>query len=382
MNQLNRPLCGIRTVPSIAMACILAGGCTGREAAPRVIPDAGTRAERALRLQEVSHSSPDAEFTSVTAMDVDSRGLVYVGDWYRQQLTVLNPDATVLRTLGRRGSGPGEFRSIRGVQVLPGDSILVYDPSLARVSVYAQTDSAPAYSVTLRTSGAAPFQLWRIPADSGYVALFRPTFMFSEGQAARNRRDVLRVLARDGATRTTIKEFPSKSFLVAGTSVTPNPFGREGLVAVDARGSILFIWNDSLAVDRFSPDGTQRDRIRLPMRPAPVTSSHVQRQLREWDGSTRTTFGQVLQDSAPSHWPAASAMLIDDRDRLWIALPGDPASRTEWIVLSSNMRYIASVFLPARETLRVVRNGRLYTVRMDNDDIPAIAIYRATGIPE
>ncbi|HLM69738.1 MAG TPA: 6-bladed beta-propeller, partial [Longimicrobium sp.] len=121
-------------------------------------------------------SAPQATFTAVTALDVDSRGRVYVGDWYRQQVTVLGPDGSLVRTLGKRGDGPGEFRAIRGVQILSGDSLLVYDPTSARVTVYAADAARPAYTTNLRTglAGPAPFYLWRTAANDGYVALFRP----------------------------------------------------------------------------------------------------------------------------------------------------------------------------------------------------------------
>ncbi|HEU4557314.1 MAG TPA: hypothetical protein VFS20_05670 [Longimicrobium sp.] len=69
-------------------------------------------------------------------MDADSRGWVYVSDWMQQRVTVLSSDGRVLRRLGRSGAGPGEFRRLCGVQVLPGDSVLACDPELARLTVF------------------------------------------------------------------------------------------------------------------------------------------------------------------------------------------------------------------------------------------------------
>lgn len=359
-------------------------GCAGRGSTDNgALPDAEGRRRSTIATDQVAESAPEATFTAITSLDTDSRGRVYVGDWYRQQVTVLNADGTVAQTFGRRGDGPGEFRAIRGVQILAGDSLLVYDPTLARVSVYAPGGAAPAYTANLRfeLAGPAPFHLWRTPANDGYLALFRPTFAFSEGASLPPRNDALRLLELNGATRAEIKAFPSKGFLVSGSSVTPNPFGREGLAVLDSRGQVHFLWNDSLAIESFGPDGRALETRSLPYSPRPVTRQDAERQTADWDGQSQATYGRVLQDSTPAHWPAAAGMLVDDHDRIWIALAGD-ASATEWIVLSADKRYLASVVLPARVTLRAVSGSLLYAERLNDDDVPAVVTYRAAGLPE
>ena len=201
-------------------------------------PAAAERRRTAATPVEWGVSDSSSEFTDITAVDVDGSGHVYVADFYRQQVTVLSLRGQPDRVIGRKGSGPGEFRSIRSIQVIDGDSLLVYDPSLARVSIYAPDAAAPAYTVDLgpQLGGAAPFFLWKLPKQRKYLALFRPAFVFSGGKTDLKRRDVVRVLESDGARGAEILSFPSRSFLISGTSVTPNPFGREGIVQPRAAG--------------------------------------------------------------------------------------------------------------------------------------------------
>ena len=49
---------------------------------------------------------------------------------------VFSPRGAFLREVGRRGSGPGEFRGIGAIAALPGDSILLIDPQLQRASLF------------------------------------------------------------------------------------------------------------------------------------------------------------------------------------------------------------------------------------------------------
>jgi hypothetical protein len=58
----------------------------------------------------------------------DSKGRFYVaGILPYSGIGVFGPDGRHLATLGRRGDGPGEFRRIRSVHVVTGDTLLVHD---------------------------------------------------------------------------------------------------------------------------------------------------------------------------------------------------------------------------------------------------------------
>jgi hypothetical protein len=82
---------------------------------------------------------------SVTFVDssrpvADSHGRFFVAPLGEPgMIAVFGPNGRFLRTVGRFGSGPGEFRSITRLAAIPGDSILVFDNMMARMSVIAPT---------------------------------------------------------------------------------------------------------------------------------------------------------------------------------------------------------------------------------------------------
>lgn len=355
-------------------ACGGAGPSAGREGA---LPGPGERNRTAIKHTLVAASDPTAAFTQVTGLDVGSDGRIYVGDWYQQKVTVLDPAGRVVRTIGRRGSGPGEFRAVRGVQVLPGDSLLVYDPNLARISVFAPDSSRPAYVTNLAAElpGQPPFHVLRTRANDAYVAMFRPQFMFGGGHTDIAREDVVRILSLEGTPQgDPLLTFPSRSFLVSGTSVMPNPFGREGFVRTDSRDRVHFLWNDSVRVVTLERSGRRVGGMSVPFQPPPLGERDLEAELGAMNDQVRTVFERALRDSAPERWPAARGLIVDDQDRVWIALNGGSKSPTEWVALSTEGSYLGSTRIPSGVTIWTIRGTRMYGVGTDDMDTPSVMV--------
>jgi len=354
------------------LAALIFAAC--RPAGSQGFPAADQRARTAAHARVAVTSAPEAEFATITGIDADTRGRIFVADWMQKRVTVLGPEGRVLRTLGAVGSGPGEFRAMRGLQVLPGDSLAVYDPELARVTVFEPQSLRVASTVNLgpHLHGAAPFRVTRL-TGGGFVALFRSGFMFNGGMLA-PRRDSVAVLRADGTPAATIASVPPRPFLMSGFSMTPNPFGREPLVAADTRGHALYVWTDSLAVRTYDHTGSLQSHFSIPYQPPRVERKDVDGELAAMDERVRGTFAQALADSTPSHWPAVRDLLVDDADRVWIGLAGPRGAPREWAVFTPGGAYLRSVLVPEQVTLRAVRRGRLYGDQSNDDGVPSVVV--------
>lgn len=340
-------------------------------------PDLEQRRARAWLVTEVARTESDTLFSDITGIDVDSRGRAFVADWFAARVVVLGPDGSVLASVGRKGLGPGEFRGIRGVQVLPGDSLLVYDPGAARLSVFPPDDTRPAYTVNL--GGPEPFSL-RQTREGAYVALLRPQFT---PDATTPRYDEIRVLNPDGSPRgAVLRRFPSRPFLRAdqggGFSVMPNPFGRQVLVAVDAKGRIHVAWSDSISVESLNLDGGPAGGFTIPYDAPRVTARDVDEATRNLPPRMAAAFRPVLADSVPHRWPAMRGLLADNEGRLWLGLASSGADHAEWAAFEGG-RYEGSVFLPARFEPMAIRGERLYGVLPSDEGVPQVVIFRVSA---
>ena len=85
-------------------------------------------------------------------------GSIAMADWDGQRILVFDSAGALTRVIGRAGSGPGEFRAPVLTSGLAGDSLLVWDPYLRRISrLSATTGSGRESNLSAEAaSGSAP----------------------------------------------------------------------------------------------------------------------------------------------------------------------------------------------------------------------------------
>jgi len=72
-----------------------------------------------------------------SSVDVDKDGNIYVLDWKARQILVFNSEGRYLRSIGRKGQGPGEFQGVAAIKILPANELAVYDSTNRRLSIFA-----------------------------------------------------------------------------------------------------------------------------------------------------------------------------------------------------------------------------------------------------
>lgn len=361
---------------SLLLTCATAG-CAGAQERG-ALPDAEARRAKAFEVREVGRSRADTLFTQITGMDVDSRGRVYAGDWFTARVVVLDSSGALVRTVGRKGLGPGEFRGVRGVQVISGDSLLVYDPGAVRLSVFAPDSGRGAYVTNLASvlSGAGPHLIRRTPGNDAHLALLRPPFTVTDTTPT----EVLRLLNLDGSLRgAPLRSFPARSFLRVdqggGFSVMPNPFGREGLFALAPDGTLHYAWNDGLEVESTDLQGRRTGGFAIPYDPPRVGPDDLESALADLPAQAVRMFRPALEDSLPERWPAVAALHTDDRGGIWMGLHGPLDEPREWALFERDGRYGGSAILPREAEVFAVRGGRFYTAQPGEDGVIAVVIY-------
>lgn len=340
----------------------------------------------ACDLTEVASSSQDALFSDIVGLDIDSQGRIYVSDGDKAGVTVLADDGAILRTVGRRGEGPGEFKWIRNVQSLPGDSLMVYDMGLGRITVFPPESDEVAYTINIAASSSLELPNWvkRLHKQKGFVVTATPPFAATGDDPSEdyNRKEVAHLLDLDGSVRhDSIVVMPSGQSTLIGregrrVGAAPNPFGRPGVLQVGPNDRIYYGWGDSLAIEIYSPDGRQVGGFSMPHEPPPVTSQDLEIWMQ--DNSSKM-MQNAMRERVPNTWPAFKHFVVDDQDRIWVGLLTPMGQPTEWVAFDDSGNRVCSAMLPENVRLELIRDGKAYGVATDELDVPRVVVYRIDG---
>ncbi len=119
----------IRTVCGAAVLSLLTMGPAG---AQEVIEVQGEDRRLEANFEELyrigSLDGQDWEqFGNVSSVAFDGAGRLYVLDSQVSQIFLVDTGGTLIRTIGREGDGPGEFRSVRGMVAMDDGRLVVRD---------------------------------------------------------------------------------------------------------------------------------------------------------------------------------------------------------------------------------------------------------------
>ncbi|MCY3612385.1 MAG: hypothetical protein OXH51_12720 [Gemmatimonadetes bacterium] len=322
-------------------------------------------------------SANDVFLSYVWDAATDSQGNVYVVDGGEAAIFALNPDLTQNRHIGREGEGPGEFGRPAQVQVLPGDSVLVWDSQLQRITVFPPAGDEPAYIQPLGTQDRG-FNVWKLTEAAGYIARSSTTYMADGSDEGSTRTEVLRhVRDADGRVADEVLfEYPAAEALVQRgegfVSMAGHPFARNSFVGLLGGARVVHASSDALEVRIVALGGLVETAFSYETTPIPVTRGELDTAA---DGLS-DAFGQLLRDGAPYVWPALTGLIVDDRDRIWVGIRKADRSTTEWAAFEADGTHQVSVDLPVEVELYAIRGDRMVGVARDELDVARVRVYR------
>ena len=370
-----------RIVPALlTLATWSLAGCDrpGEAAGATAPPE---RVEIELPAREIAavpeaESAESAYFSFITSVAVDPAGRVYVGDFYQAVVTVLSPEGEVVRTMGRSGSGPGEFRSVQGIQVFAdGDSLLVFDRGASRLSAFALGSDAPAYISRLSDhTQVFPMDVWKLPSGN-LLADFAAAYVAGEDPRAR-RMKLLRILDGEGRLlRDSVLEYPERDRLVfrdgGRLSVAVHPFGRNSVVRPGPDGTFTVGWSGDTRVRTYDEDGRLLRTVAIG-HPLQAIDGADARRAAESLGPQHV---RLLEEATPATWPEFKYLQVDDRGRVWVAPYERGGVARRWTVLDPGGAPVATVRFPVDLDIRLIRDGRIYGVTRDTLDVPRLGIF-------
>ncbi|HEX2202193.1 MAG TPA: 6-bladed beta-propeller [Longimicrobium sp.] len=360
------------TIPAalLAAGCVLLAAACGTEREARAastgpLAVASTVPGWAFRQAAIVGADGDSETTLFGVMnDVqeDAEGNFYVLNFGDKRVLVFDRDGRHLRTVGRKGRGPGELQAPASAALVGDDALFVLDATLSTLVEYSRSTGKHVRNVPLdRKLG---FAMDAHPAGDGAVAVkFEPV---SPGQGAGTRPVVMRVSVSDGRATPLVQLDSLLQVVVTGpkpgAQLVEPPFAPRPVWTVAPDGTVLFGNGARYEVKRAGPGGT--GVLFQASAPAARVTAADRRGYQEAN-PVLDSVGRKMD--FPETKPYFSNLMADPRGGVWVQVPSsDPGQR--WEVRSATGEKRGEVRLPERARIAGLTGTSLYVVRNDADD--------------
>jgi hypothetical protein len=374
-------------------------------AAPKWADGAGWTIADSATLDIGGGGNPETELSQVVAAVRLADGRVAVAPAVGNAIRIFDPTGKLAQTIGRAGAGPGEFQSITGLWRGPGDSLLVSDMMLQRLTVL---DPAAGFVRSFSLGGQSGFA----PSQRGQVGMAFPQGRLADGtvigmrmafgindQREGNVRDTIALIryGADGAAKDTLAKFPgiemTQMAMTFGNQTvnapTPVPLGRNTIFGV-AADRFFVATNERWEVEARNPDGSLQRLIRVASEPTPVTeaaiAAHRLEQIEQMEGAPQfrsipEQFKKQFVDRIntakyPPTMPWIAGLFPVSDGSLWVEeqiVPGNEQRR--YAVFDPSGALLGRVTAPSRLRVVSVYQDVVVGVWRDPDDVEHVRIH-------
>ena len=302
---------------------------------------------------------------------VDGSGRIFIGEQQDPIIYVLNTDGDLIKTIGREGSGPGDFQRLSSIHISSTDTLYIHDSALGYLSVYGPERLELAYSIAVSYDDSLGKSYSFVGTlDTGYLFTYgRP---IRAGSPSRERRmHVMLVTWAREIIHPPVHSILAEDWLSDADNEgrvyairMPFPIGRETVLRMGPKGNLFAGWTESISIAVVSPDGIQHNTVTHSLAPVPLTRQEIKLFAEEVsDGFFDWTYDVILAADLPATKPAFETFVVDDLERIWIKTTSPSAADTaRWLILDQKSQLKGEIRLPKHTNLRVIRHGRAYAI--------------------
>ena len=405
---LPRPLCALAVLSMLS-----AMGCEGRQASG---PHTEVRDSAGVAIVETfGEVGPDGGGWSVAAEAILSIG-TFQGDPLYQlfqvegarrlqaggiaianagsgEIRVFDADGRFLAAHGRKGEGPGEFEHPALVGVFEGDTLVVVDTQVRRISLVHPVEGFLGSARISDDVGGGAFPRGMF---GNRTVVLGGGFYFSSDGAVQLSSGFSRRLTNyqsaglDGELVTDFGEFPGSEFFMkvqnqGGGAMTMMarliPFGKH---AMQAAGSDRFYYasGDRWEIQAFDPVGELREVIRLHRNPVPVRAEDLAALIQEEidqasDPSEAPDIRAGFEEMpVPDAMPALAGLHADALGYLWVERYRRPGDETPvFDILDPGGGLVGWAALPSGGEVLEIGPDYVLTLQRDQLEVEYVRLF-------
>jgi hypothetical protein len=295
---------------------------------------------------------------------VDNNENIYIFERRDQVIKVFGSDGKLIKTIGAKGSGPGEFQMIMNVAVNKNGKLLVFDSRSRRTSIF---DSSGRFLESFQ---------WR-KRYYHFILIKDSSYIISALD-----------FTGDGSTEQfSVKEvdFKGNETLIEGkySKLEVNPI-RLGNVSVyfsppvstfstfagdQAKEWFYHCLGDKYVLEVYNASGKMFRKIDRPYKPVRFTDDDAKAYRASIQAPNESFRKAIEKMEMPKEKSIVENMLVDDKSQLWIQtnekIVEGELILTAFDVFDSEGIYIAKIWTPLIP--RIFKKGKMYRMETDQD---------------
>lgn len=292
---------------------------------------------------------------------------IYISDDHDLVIKVFDPNGKYLRAIGRKGEGPGEFKSIQSHAFLPDGRLLVMDYSAHRSSFFDPSGNLiESYQWKKRLS-----QLHFV-TNSSYIV---NEYIYVEDKSSRRRILWVKEYNFEGNEICSFGEFvqsKTKQVREGNRSVMMGvPHSPESIFAADQNRQYLYhCLNNNYIIEVYDKSGKVFRKIDRLYETLPFTSKDADKFRTPYENSRNELLKKLVKEMPmPKLKTITPYMLVDDLGNLWVETHEKKEEEDRIITLydifNKDGYYEAKVWLDKRPSLFV--KGKMYQMETDKE---------------
>jgi hypothetical protein len=305
-------------------------------------------------------------------------GFLLIADKGPSSVRLIDSKGKLVKTISRKGPGPGEFRSMLAAVGCGRDSLLVWDYSARLATIVTASGVARRFSIPSVAGPRPPLLDIACTTDGriGYVS--EPTGRVQSAlPGVFGTTASVVITARDGKVITQFDELPGSQFVSTvsprgGQGAFPRPLSASTLLT-GMGDRLLFGSSDSSQVTVLAPDGS-RSYIAIPTaaRRAP-TDAEFEAAAAAIAALAPKAMVQSAQDQLtksprPERLPAYTALHGTNDGRLWVQTSPQGATSLDLLACDMEGHVVGKLHIPLALTIYEIAGGHIVGAYSDASD--------------
>lgn len=335
-------------------------------------------------IREVTYGETQKVLLStIEDIAVDKNNRVFIADDDQMVIHVYKKNGTYLKSLGRSGRGPGEFRGISSIKIKNGNLYAADGtPYPGLINIYSLESLDFSHAIKLLATNKNEFgelkarlidEFYLVNDDNVLVRYIRPYDRSAPEQRYlryyiqnEDGKIISEEIFRQDDIRYNPYVYPS-GYTVALTF----PFQSRALFRVSNDGYLYSADTEDFVIKKHNSRGKFLNKIQHSFTNTSFDEDEFTENV-EHDGLVPMLNNMDL----PEFWPALDEIIIDNENRLWVSTIVQNDEIYKWWLLDETGEVITKFEWPRSKPIKAVQNGYLYTQETDERGIDEIVRYK------